>query len=356
MSIKHDLAQAFSGAFGELPPPGPSPLTVAVSRGPLVESRHQVICAVVDPDGEVIAGWGDTATPVYARSAIKALQALPIVESGAADAFAMTDAELALACASHNGEPAHVATATGLVRRIGLTLDDYECGTHWPMNEAAVRAMAAAGEIPGPAHNNCSGKHAGFLATARHLGEPTKGYVLADHPVQVRVRRAMAEMCGVDLTDAPTGIDGCSIPTVAIPLAALARGIARFGCPDGLERGRAEACRRLARAIRAEPFMIAGTGRFCTEAIAVTGGQALVKTGAEGVFMAAIPDRSLGIALKALDGATRAAESAMAALLDRLGLLDRAAIAAVAAASNQTLKNRNGLAVGRVGIAETIAF
>lgn len=346
-----DFEVVRAGRFGELPTPSAKPLTIVVHRGPLIESRHDVICALVEPDGRVIAGWGDIDQPVYPRSAIKSLQALPLVESGAAASCNASDAELALACASHGGEPRHAATAAGWLGRVGLGVGDLECGAHWPYHEASARVMFAAGEQPTAAHNNCSGKHSGFLATAKFLGEATAGYVKPDHPVQRRVRATLAEMCGVDLTDAATGVDGCSIPTVAVPLKALARGMARFAAPDGLDFDRAAACRRLQTAIAAEPFMIAGTGRFCTAAISETGGRALVKTGAEGVFCAALPEFGLGVALKALDGSTRAAELTMAAVLDRLDLLDRNAATALERVMKVPMVNWNGITVGGMMVA-----
>jgi len=328
--------------------PGANPILVEVTRGPIVESRHRGSAVVVDVTGKVAACWGDRSQAVYPRSAIKPLQAIPLVETGAAEAFGMGDAEIAFACASHNGEPRHTGTAAAILARIGLSAGDLECGSHWPYHEETVRAMAAAGETPCPLHNNCSGKHCGFLATAVHMGDRTKGYVRFEHPVQQRILGVLEAMCGVDLGHAPRGIDGCAIPTIAIPLENMALAMARFGAPDDLPPARAAACRRIARAVAAEPFMVAGTGRYCTDVMAVTGRAVLLKTGAEGVFCAALPDYGLGVALKCDDGASRASEIMMSAVLRHVGVLDEAMEAKLATRIVMPIANRNGAHVGDV--------
>jgi L-asparaginase II len=325
-------------------------MSVVVRRGGFVESRHAVACAVVDAGGDLLGHWGDVEAPVFPRSAVKMLQSLPLLETGAADGCGCDDAELALACASHGGEPDHIATLLPWLARIECGQDDLACGPHWPMNDAAARALAAAGEVPARWHNNCSGEHAGMLATARHLGEPIAGYVNPSHPVQRRIHAALGAMCGVDMAAMPHGIDGCSAPAIALPLQAVALGLARFGAPAGLDSSRAAACRRLAKAMAAEPFMVAGTGRFCTAVNEAAGGRVLVKTGAEGVFAACVPARGLGIAVKALDGGGRAAQVALMALLDRLDLVDDRLRRVVAAVTNPVLSNWAGLAVGGIAV------
>ena len=331
-----------------VPAPGANPVLVEVTRGPMVESRHRGSAVVVDAGGTVAARWGDHGQAIYPRSAIKPLQAIPLVESGAAEAFGLGDAEIALACASHNAEPRHTECVTAWLDRIGLSDADLECGPHWSMHPATARALAGAGGTPGAIHNNCSGKHAGFLTTAVHKGEPTQGYVRLEHPVQQRLLGVLESMCGADLGTAPRGIDGCAIPTVAIPLQNLACGMARFAAPDGLSLSRAAACRRIAAAIAAEPFMIAGTDRYCTDVVAATGGRAIVKTGAEGVFCAALPQFGLGVALKCDDGATRASEIMMSAVLRHIGVLDEETEAALIRRITSPVENWNGTHVGDV--------
>ena len=343
-------------AFGPIPKPGSGPIAIQVWRGPLAESEHRVACAVVDADGRPVATWGDTDRPIYPRSAVKPLQALPLVETGAADRFTVSDPELALACASHGGEPVHVATVRGWLDRVGLSADDLECGSHWPSHEASTRRLVARGETPSPVHNNCSGKHVGMLTTARHLGEPHRGYVSPAHPVQRRIRAVLEDLGGLALADAPMGIDGCSIPTVGMPLRALARAMARLGTPNGLAPGRAAACRRVSAAMLAHPYMVAGEGRLCTALMQAGGGRILSKAGAEGVYVAALPQQGIGVALKALDGGARAATAALGAVLDHLGVLDDAIRAAIAPFAQPTLANWRGITTGRIAAAGDAGF
>ena len=323
-----------------------APLAVEVIRGAVVESRHRASCAVADADGKLVQRWGDVERPVYPRSAIKAIQALPLVESGAAEAFGLGDAEIALACASHGGEPFHLAVVEAWLTRIGLTEADLECGAHLPLHQPAAKALLRGGGAPNQMHNNCSGKHLAMLTTARHLGEPVKGYVKADHPVQKCVATVIGELSGVDMSRAAFAVDGCGIPTIALPLSNLATAMARFAAPDRFEPVRAAAIRRIHSAIAARPEMVAGTGRFCTAVIAESGARVLLKTGAEGVFCAALPESGLGVAVKVDDGAGRAAEVAMASVLR--GVIDDALAACLADYLVAPLTNHAGLRVGEV--------
>jgi L-asparaginase II len=242
----------------------------------------------------------------------------------------------------------HTSAAAAWLARLGLSERDLECGAHPPSHAPSAKALYATGNEPNALHNNCSGKHTGMLATCRHLHEPTRGYIRSEHPAQQRVVRVLEEMCGVTTRDAPRGIDGCGFPQIAIPLRALARGMARFGLPDALPRERASACRRIAAAMIAHPLMVAGTGRFCTRALAIARGKALLKTGAEGVYLAAIPAKGYGIALKIDDGAARAAEVAMATLLIRHADLDADQIAAFQALQRPSVTNVMGAVVGEM--------
>lgn len=327
---------------------GGAPFLVEVTRGGMVESRHRAAAAVVGADGHVIMSWGDVNQPIYARSAIKSLQAIPLVETGAADALEATDEEIALACASHNGEPVHVETATRFLHRIGLSVDDYECGVHLPYDEESAHALIRRDEAPSQAHNNCSGKHAGFLATALYMKEPLKGYVRYDHPVQQRILGVLEQMAGVDLGSAPWGVDGCGIPTIAIPLANVAYAMARMADPKDLPEKRQAAVRRIVKAWGAHPYLIGGRGTFDSIVGEAAKGRFVTKIGAEGVECAVIPEMGLGIALKVEDGASRAASVAMAGILRKLGLIDDAAWDALRAATHPALKNRAGLDVGEI--------
>ena len=324
------------------------PLLVEVTRGALVESRHRGRAAIVDAHARVLVCWGDLDRPVYPRSAVKPLQALPLVESGAADAFALTETELALACASHNGEPAHTQTVAAWLARIGCTVDDLACGAHEPVDGGTARAMIRAGEPAMALHNNCSGKHAGFLTTARHKGEPVKGYIDYVHPVQQRLLGVLEQMTGQDLGTAAWARDGCSIPTIAVPLGALALGMARFADPHGVPELRADAIMRIRRAWGGQAYHVAGRGRFDTAVMTATGGRVLVKEGAEAVSCACLPELGLGIALKIEDGNPRAAYVAMAALLRHVGAVEDAAWPAIAEPSRPPVRTRRGVPVGEV--------
>jgi L-asparaginase II len=306
------------------------PVLAEVTRGPLVESRHRGSAVVVDRNGTVVAAWGEPEKPVYPRSAVKPFQALPLIESGAADRFGLTEKEIALACSSHSGEPVHAEAVAAWLARIGLSAADLECGAHAPLDVDAAWDLAKSGDVPSALHNNCSGKHAGMLTTARHLGEAARGYLAAEHPVQRRVRRAIGMMTGIDAEAAPSGIDGCGIPTVAMPLANLALGFAHLAASDA-----PPAVARIAAAMMAEPRMVGGKDRFDTLIMSAAPGRLVTKGGAEGVWAAGLVDEGLGIAVKIEDGTRRGAEAAMAGLLARFAhaipatVLDRFAAAPV---------------------------
>jgi len=295
-----------------------NPVVVEVTRGPLVESVHRGAVAICDGRGDILFSLGDIDAPVYPRSAIKLIQALPLVESGAADAYRFQDAELALACASHNGEARHVDTARAMLQTAGLDAEALECGPQWPALLPDQAALIRADDKPTAVHNNCSGKHAGMLAYASHMQLDPVGYADRDHRVQQAVSAAVEEMTGAPLATAPCGIDGCSIPTFAVPLTRMAHAFARVATGEGLGAVRADACRRLMEACMGAPFMVAGTDRFCTDLMREGQGLTFVKTGAEGVFCAAFPSHGLGVALKCDDGATRASEAIMAQVIAAL--------------------------------------
>jgi L-asparaginase II len=324
-----------------------NPALVEAFRGALVESRHCGAVAVVDADGRRVLALGDVDRPVYPRSAIKALQALPLVESGAADRYGLSAEELALACASHSGEPGHVATATKMLALAGLDATALQCGAHWPIHAPSAQALARSGGYASALHNNCSGKHAGFLCAACMIGADRGTYCDPAHPVQREVKATLENLAGVTLAPDVCAIDGCSVPTWAMPLAALARGFARFGSGQGLSPARAKAAARLRAACAEKPWYVAGTGQFCTELMQQFGARVFVKTGAEGVTCAALPEQGLGIAVKCDDGAGRAAEVAMAATIVRF-LTDEADRAALARFVRPGLRNWNGIAVGEL--------
>lgn len=343
-----------SGLLGPLPTPGSEPFIVEVRRGAQVESRHAVVAVIVDAEGKRVAAWGDPDADYFPRSSNKALQALPLLESGAADAAALSQAEIALAGASHGGEAGHTEAVAAWLHRIGVAPEQLECGAHWPYHEETARALARAGRQPTNLHNNCSGKHAGMVTLARHLGVPLAGYVKPDHPVQRAVTAAIEDLCGHRFAPEQIGVDGCSMPTMALPLHKLAHGFAKFATGHGLAPQRAQAAKRFMEAVIAQPFYVAGHGRFCTLALQAGQGRYIVKTGAEGVYTAASAELGLGIALKALDGTARAAQTAIGALLDHLGLLDDAGRDMLRPMVAPVLSNWRGIDVGDIGLASVL--
>jgi L-asparaginase II len=333
-----------------------NPVLVEALRGGTVESRHRGAVAVVDGDGAAVLAVGDVARPVFPRSAVKAIQALPLVESGAADAYRFGQRELALACASHSGEAEHAALAAAMLARAGLDESALECGAHWPTRQDAALDLAAAGaKAPSPLHNNCSGKHTGFLCTCRHLGIDHRGYVHAGHAAQEAVREAMEAVTGAAHAVDSCGTDGCSIPTYAVPLQSLAHGFARMATGTGLGPLRAQAARRLLDACMAEPFLVAGTDRLDTRLMRAAGGRIMVKVGAEGVYCGAVPELGLGIAVKCDDGAARAAEVIVAAVLEKLLAGDPPLAATLGALARPVLRNWNGIEVGALRPAGPLA-
>jgi L-asparaginase II len=326
-----------------------NPVLVEVIRGRLVESRHRGAVAVSDAEGKSVLAIGDVTAPIFPRSAVKALQAVPLIEQGAADRFGLTDEELALACASHSGEPSHVAGVERMLAKAGLAPSDLRCGAHWPVAQAAAAAVARSGG-PSPLHNNCSGKHAGFLCVARALGVDHADYWRPEHPVQRLVRAALEDFTGAPLGEAKCAIDGCSVPTWAVPLSSLAQGFARFGASRGVAVGHAQAAARLRQVCAKKPWYVAGTGRFCTDIIHLLGERVFVKTGAEGVYCATLPGEGLGIALKCDDGAGRAAQAVMAALIARFLPLSTSERAALERFVQPVLRNWNDFEVGQIRV------
>jgi L-asparaginase II len=333
--------------------PMTDPILVEITRGALVESRHRGAVAVADANGKTVLAIGDVAVPVFPRSAIKAFQALPVAEQGAAERYGFGDEELALACASHSGEPAHVAGVERMLGAAGLDASALCCGAHWPMSQTAAYALAKIGTASA-LHNNCSGKHAGFMCLACTMGIDHTGYWRPEHEVQRAVRAVIEALTGAVLSDDRRAIDGCSVPTWAIPMQNLARGFAKFATGKGLSPARAAAAQRLLRACTQKPWHVAGTGRFCTEIMQIFGARVFVKTGAEGVYCGALPEVGLGIALKCDDGAGRAAQAIMAAMIARFLPMNDVERQALAPFIRPVLRNWNGFEVGAVRVTEEL--
>lgn len=345
-----------------IPPPEP---LVEVRRGAITESRHRGHVVAVDGDGQVIARLGVPETLTYMRSSAKPFQCLPLISTGAADRFGFTDQEIALACASHNGEPVHVETARGMLRKIGLDESALKCGVHEPFSSEVVRQLRERGEQPNVLQNNCSGKHAGMLALALHLGAPTETYDEPDNPVQLLIGRTVSEFSDVPLEDIAVGIDGCGAPVFGVTVQAMARMFARLVLPPAkLDEETREACRRIVSAMNAYPEMIGGglTERLDTEIMRAARGRLVSKVGAEGVYTAGVLPckewpRGLGLAFKIEDGEDRRARpTVVIEALRQLGVLTDGAYEALRPYASFPLRNHRGDTVGEVNAKFELEF
>ena len=322
--------------MGDAVLPEDAPL-VAVRRGGLVESVHRGRLAVCDPEGDVLEAVGDPLAHVYARSAAKPFQALPLVLSGAADAFGLTDRELAVACASHNAEAPHLAAVRSILKKAALEEGDLQSGAHPPMYWPEAAKLAQSGEEPRPIHGNCSGKHAGMLAFCVHEGYETLSYRDPGHPLQRYILGLIAETCGLREDGVLVAGDNCGVPAFALPLQSFATGLARIATGEELPDQLAGAALRIRDAMCAYPFMVAGTGRFDTELMERT--NLLLKGGAEAVFAAGNPE-GWGMGLKISDGSQRAVRPAALAALGGMGIeMDE---------EGSTMRGLHGEAVGEI--------
>jgi L-asparaginase II len=302
-----------------LPPEGDRALEICLVRGASVESRHRVHIVVVNGAGETVHRWGNPELTLFPRSAVKLIQASAWVSRGFALKGKVSTEGLALACASHEGEAEHVKEVAAWLARIHATEADLECGAHYPYSVRAAHALVRAGKMPSQLHNNCSGKHAGFLTFCRECDWETLNYSSYDHPVQAAIRQTFSEFFGLDAAKVPWGVDGCGIPTYALPLQNIAAGIGKLADPRALSAPLGEAVRTLNAALAAKPHYIGGTDSFCTKVIAESKGKVFAKMGAEGVYAAWIPQLGLGLAMKSEDGSPRAPEVALVAVLGKLG-------------------------------------
>ena len=320
---------------------------VELWRGGMRESLH-FGHAVVWDEGGVAQSWGDPATIIFPRSACKMIQALPLIESGAADAAGLDARCVALSCASHQGTKLHVGLARQWLASLDLAEQDLRCGSHEPYDAETRNDLIRAGESPCQFHNNCSGKHCGFLTVTRHLKAGPE-YVETDHPLQRAIRQATEEVCGESV--AAVGIDGCSAPNFATSLSGLARAMQAFAAATEGGSARERAMVRLSRSMAAHPDLVAGEGRASTGLMRAVGQTAVFKSGAEGVFVAILPAQKIGVAIKITDGNSRASEAVLVALLARMGLLDPAHPEAIRHLPN-VQKNCRGLAVADLRLAE----
>ena len=317
-----------------------------IRRGGILESLHHGVAVVADADGRILQSWGDPSFVTFPRSSLKPFQAIPLVETGAADAAGLTEEHLALACASHSAEDFQVALVRGWLERLGLTESALVCGPDMPRSQADQAAIWRSGGDRSRIYHNCSGKHCGFLTLTRHLGAPVASYNDPAHPAQRLYLEAFSELLGQDAAALPRGIDGCGLPAIALPVDAMAKAAARWAAAKVATESRRTAIRRLQSAIRAYPDHLSGRDSATGKIVRATQGRVLLKGGAEGFVVGFVPDQGIGIAVKFADGAARAKMGVFAALLGRLGLVDAAD--SLAEAVEGEIRDSNGNPVGSV--------
>ncbi len=317
-----------------------------ISRGGILESVHQGIAVVADADGRILQSWGDPSFVTFPRSSLKPFQAIPLVESGAADAAGLTQEHIALACASHSAEDFQVALVRGWLERLGLAETALVCGPDMPRSQADQAAIWRSGGDRSRVYHNCSGKHCGFLTLTKHLGAPIGSYNDVAHPAQKLFLEAFSELIGEDAATLPRGVDGCGLPAFALPMATMAKGAARWAAAKVASEARRTAILRLQDAIRAFPDHLSGRGSSTGQIVRATQGRVLLKSGAEGYVVGFVPDQGLGITVKLADGTSRAKMGVFAAILGRLGLVEAAE--SLAAAVEGEIRDSNGNVVGAV--------
>ena len=325
-----------------------SPPLVEVRRGPRIESVHRGVVAVADRAGRLRYRVGPVELGTFLRSSAKPFQALPLVESGGADALGLTDAELAVTCGSHSGEPAHLAAVRAILSKARLDERALQCGAHAPLDPATAEGLIRDGLAPLPVHNNCSGKHAGMLAASRHRDWPVDTYLRPDHPLQQEIAGVIAACCGTATDAIPVGIDGCGVPTFSVTLHQTARAFAVLVDPRDLPEGRAAAVGRVTGAMRRHPLMVGGTGRLNTDLLARLGDRLVCKTGAEAIFGMGLLDRGWGMAIKVEDGNARALGVIAIEALNQLGVLMGADAESLASTHHPVVRNHHGRAVGEL--------
>ncbi|RNB87019.1 asparaginase [Brevibacillus fluminis] len=296
---------------------------VVVKRGNQIESRHSGSIAVVDYEGNQLYAVGDVGRVTLTRSVLKPIQAIPVIQSGAADRFLFTDKEISICCGSHNGEQQHTKVVESMLFRLGLTEENLQCGVHAPYSQASYGELLRQGVEPTPIHNNCSGKHAGMLALALQLQSDISTYHHLEHPVQRKIEEALLALSGLKGDELVTEIDGCGVPTFGLPLHNLAHVYAQLAHPEKLDSlSLRTTVKRIVSSMMAYPEMVSGTDEFCTDVMRALPGKVLAKGGAEGVYCMGLPEKGIGIAIKIDDGAFRAAYPAAMEVLKQLGVLD----------------------------------
>ncbi len=341
----------------DAPAPPVPPVLVEVTRGSMVESRHRGFIAVVDSSGAVIAKAGDIGTPAWFRSAAKPFQTIPIIASGAAPRYDFTPRELAVITGSHSGESIHLEAVISILNKIALDESALKCGAHMPFDDASAKRLRAENRQPGPLHNNCSGKHAGMLAFARHINEPVENYIDPAHPIQRRILSTLAHFAAEPVEEIRVAVDGCSAPVFGLSVEAMARSYARLVGAEQteIEPELAAAAEAVVNAMTEYPEMVGGTrNRLDTDLMLAAKGQIISKVGAEGVQLLGVKPNErypngLGIAVKIEDGdIRRARDPVVIETLRQLGLLDDDQLARLAPYARSIVLNHRKIEVGEV--------
>lgn len=326
-----------------------NPLIVEIYRGPVMESSHQVMAVVADERGLVTGFFGNTDYLTPPRSSIKMLQALPFVESGAMEKFGLEEKMLALACSSHHGEKAHLLVAHQWMEKIKVSDAALHCGPSWPVHEGTLHEMIKKNLPRSPLIHNCSGKHLGLISTCLALGENPSGYAKYDHPSQIRLRKVLGEVMRVNLEKLPWGVDGCGIPTIAVPLQTLAIGMSHL-LTSPVSQTRKQALQKILEACKRHPQLLAGTESFATVVNERTQGRVILKTGAEGVYTGLLTEKGYAFALKVHDGNARAAEVAASWIVKQWGGLTEAEFQDLKSYTQPEVKNSRGEKVGEIRV------
>ncbi len=319
-----------------------------VYRGGRMESSHSGHIAVVNSNGKLLHFVGDPYRITYARSSVKPIQAIPVLETGAADKFGLTDIDLAVICSSHNGEPQHTDRVLSILNKAEIGVETLQCGTHIPLAMDVYEKMIREGKELTPLYNNCSGKHAGMLLTAKHMGEPLEDYHKPEHPVQQRILKVISVIAEYQIAKIVIGIDGCGAPVHAMPLEQLAYSFARLANPKTLGNERAMVIKRITTAMTDYPEMVGGTGRFCTDFMKVAKGRLFGKLGAESVYLIGDKKSGIGIAIKIEDGSYRALYPTALEVLKQLNILTGGQLKQLMSYYMPRLKNARGEEVGKI--------
>lgn len=331
-----------------------NPILVEVYRGGELESFHRGVICVVNKDGDTIYSAGNTEQICYPRSALKFFQVLPLLESGAAEHFGFTLEEIALMCGSHNGEPEHVRVAESILKKAGLDKSHLRCGPQLPTLKKDIQELYRNGQSPEQIHNNCSGKHAGFLAMSRFLGADLESYNSPEHPLQQAIIEVVEEMYEYPFSKMKIGLDGCSAPIFSIPVVNQAIGYKNLANPAKFSAKRQKACAAVIEAITRYPFMVAGTQRYCTDMMALCGDRIIGKTGAEGVYCMAFLKEQIGVAIKIDDGKMLPQYNVAQKLIEATGIFTAEQLAPLHHYAEEELKNYNKLTTGVIKVADNV--